>query len=549
MKENDKSPRQGFRSATRRLSQLGTVLHPTSKYKRWWDLGLALCVLYNGIFCPLHVAFDLDISAAHQIMYSTVDLVFIVDVFMNFNTGFIDKNNVLVMDHATIAQRYIHTWFAVDVISSVPVELLYSDEGMEKAGVMRLNKMVRLIKLAKMFSVIRLGRIHRVFNRWEILPQLRYAVMDISLHVLMCVMWAHWFACAFFFCAKIDGLQEHAWFKQAKQQKLWNGDLIEEPYTEYILSLYHAVMVMFTIDMNFKPENNRERLLTMTAGCSGAVLVLYSLSTCVMIVQETIGLQTKSFRKRVDHLNDFIRRKSIPDNLASDLIRYYEHLRNRDHFSNELGDNLLLQELPAGLKDNVLYSMHPKLMHGDLLNGASRNLAVAVLKVLTSRHFSPLEIIMEKNAPAKALYFLVHGEIETWDFDGEDEPATISCGECVGQASLSRLELGGAPPKSPVNAASLTYCEVFVLSRAAAAGLLISLKPAERAEWLRLTARHGDGINNDAEAGVEGGGVDAGIMFGDNLLMTKLAQLREKESELISLRDEVYSLISSTARS
>ena len=28
----------------------------------------------------------------------------------------------------------------VDVISSVPVELLYSDEGMEKAGVMRLNK-------------------------------------------------------------------------------------------------------------------------------------------------------------------------------------------------------------------------------------------------------------------------------------------------------------------------------------------------------------------------------------------------------------------------
>ena len=31
----------------------------------------------------------------------------------------------------------------------------------------------------------------------------------------------------------------------------------------------------------------------------------------------------------------------------------------------------------------------------------------------------------------------VHGEIETWDFDGEDEPATILCGECVGQASLA----------------------------------------------------------------------------------------------------------------
>jgi len=272
-------------------------------------------VLYNGIFCPLHVAFDLDISAAHQIIYRVVDLVFIADVFLNFNNGFYDKNSVLVMDHARIARRYINTWFVVrihiasidtklyrwswsnnelvnlqvDVISSVPVEMMYSNEDMDKAGFMRLNKvrndncapvaqpelsrfgvstslisgglslnnytvpsqLLRLFKLAKMFTVIRLGRIHRVFNRWEILPQLKYAVIDVTLHVvskfcmsyewtfrflstgfiefdvestinvtklvlyffqLACVMWAHWFACAFFLCAKIDGLQQHAWY-------------------------------------------------------------------------------------------------------------------------------------------------------------------------------------------------------------------------------------------------------------------------------------------------------------------------------------------------
>ena len=52
-------------------------------------------------------------------------------------------------------------------------------------------------------------------------------------------------------------------------------------------------------------------------GCIGAVLVLFSLSTVCIIIHESLSLQQKSFRKKVDHLNDFIRRKRIPDPLAA----------------------------------------------------------------------------------------------------------------------------------------------------------------------------------------------------------------------------------------
>jgi hypothetical protein len=33
-----------------------------------------VCVFYNGIFCPLHVAFDLDISVIHQVRGATSPL-------------------------------------------------------------------------------------------------------------------------------------------------------------------------------------------------------------------------------------------------------------------------------------------------------------------------------------------------------------------------------------------------------------------------------------------------------------------------------------------
>jgi hypothetical protein len=51
---------------------------------------------------------------------------------------------------------------------------------------------------------------------------------------------------------------------------------------------------------------------------------------------------------------------------TTELLHYYEHLRNRDHFSLELGDDVMLTELPEGLKDEVLYSVSlPRLSLGE----------------------------------------------------------------------------------------------------------------------------------------------------------------------------------------
>jgi len=44
-----------------------------------------------------------------------------------------------------------------------------------------------------------------------------------------------------------------------------------------------------------------------------------------------------------------------------------------------LGDTDLLKELPPGLKDDVLLNMHSNLRQGELLRGASRELAAGPL--------------------------------------------------------------------------------------------------------------------------------------------------------------------------
>ena len=56
-----------------------------------------------------------------QIFYLEVviDVMFMTDILMNFNTGFYEKG-ILFMRRDQIAKTYLKQWFWVDLISSLP---------------------------------------------------------------------------------------------------------------------------------------------------------------------------------------------------------------------------------------------------------------------------------------------------------------------------------------------------------------------------------------------------------------------------------------------
>ena len=67
-----------------------------------------------------------------------VDVFFILDIFFNFFTG-ITISGKMIMDPRRIASQYIRTWFTLDVIASVPFDLLVTTdvESNRQAGSLR----------------------------------------------------------------------------------------------------------------------------------------------------------------------------------------------------------------------------------------------------------------------------------------------------------------------------------------------------------------------------------------------------------------------------
>lgn len=92
-----------------------------------------------------------------------VDATFMVDMYMNFRTGFImvDGGDVLVTRRAAIVRRYLLGFFSIDVMSTVPWDLVLRNGGF---GLMQLFKASKFVKLSRAIRILKIIRILRLLK-------------------------------------------------------------------------------------------------------------------------------------------------------------------------------------------------------------------------------------------------------------------------------------------------------------------------------------------------------------------------------------------------
>jgi hypothetical protein len=107
-----------------------TIRHD-SLTKAIWDWIVLLLVIYTAIEVPYNVAFILPMykkvhlkNNALEIINLHVDIMFIIDVVINFRTTYVQGRSAkVVCDPKKIARHYLKTWFFVDFLSAIPFEL------------------------------------------------------------------------------------------------------------------------------------------------------------------------------------------------------------------------------------------------------------------------------------------------------------------------------------------------------------------------------------------------------------------------------------------
>uniref|UniRef100_A0A8C5IYV4 PAC domain-containing protein n=1 Tax=Junco hyemalis TaxID=40217 RepID=A0A8C5IYV4_JUNHY len=120
-----------------------TILH-YSPFKAVWDWLILLLVIYTAIFTPYSAAFllsDSEEAQRHHCGYSCsplnvvdliVDIMFIIDILINFRTTYVNSNEEVVSHPAKIAIHYFKGWFLIDMVAAIPFDLLIFGSGSEE---------------------------------------------------------------------------------------------------------------------------------------------------------------------------------------------------------------------------------------------------------------------------------------------------------------------------------------------------------------------------------------------------------------------------------
>ena len=108
-------------------------------FKALWDWMMLVLVLYTAIVTPYVAAFLLnDESHKTRVAKETysrysdpltlidfmVDIIFMVDVCINFRTTYVNKNDEIVSQPGQIAIHYFKGWFLIDMVAAIPFDLL-----------------------------------------------------------------------------------------------------------------------------------------------------------------------------------------------------------------------------------------------------------------------------------------------------------------------------------------------------------------------------------------------------------------------------------------
>eukprot|EP01052_Picozoa_sp_SAG31_P021007 SAG31_NODE_1603_length_7767_cov_10.433359_2_plen_348_part_00 len=93
-------------------------LHPFEPARLTWDLLMLLAVTY-AVFWGTYVAV-FEGTDSFQTWYGTiVEVLFWVDILLNFVTGFVNRECMVSFGRAAVARHYVFGWFVVDIVATV----------------------------------------------------------------------------------------------------------------------------------------------------------------------------------------------------------------------------------------------------------------------------------------------------------------------------------------------------------------------------------------------------------------------------------------------
>ncbi|NWI08165.1 KCNH7 protein, partial [Crypturellus soui] len=451
-----------YKLQTPRINKF-TILH-YSPFKAVWDWLILLLVIYTAIFTPYSAAFLLNDSEERKrrecgyscsplnVVDLIVDIMFIIDILINFRTTYVNQNEEVVSDPAKIAIHYFKGWFLIDMVAAIPFDLLIFGSGSEET--------TTLIGLLKTARLLRLVRVARKLDRYS-----EYGAAVLMLLMCIFALIAHWLACIWYAIGNVERpylAHKIGWLDSLGEQlgKHYNkSDASSGPSIKdkYVTALYFTFSSLTSVGFgNVSPNTNSEKIFSICVMLIGSLMYASIFGNVSAIIQRLYS-GTARYHMQMLRVKEFIRFHQIPNPLRQRLEEYFQHAWT---YTNGIDMNMVLKGFPECLQADICLHLNRTLLQNcKAFRGASKGCLRALAMKFKTTHAPPGDTLVHCGDVLTALYFVSRGSIEILKSD--IVVAILGKNDIFGEM----VHLYAKPGKSNADVRALTYCDLHKIQR------------------------------------------------------------------------------------
>ena len=134
------------------------LISPDNNTLMKWNFCMSNILLFSCVTEPIQLAFlSEEETKFWRITNQTVDILFMIDIIVCFNTAFINLEDLSInRNRWEISKKYLKGWFFIDFIAIVPFDKILSSGS--------FNSLVRFTRIGRLSKLIKLTRLLRVLK-------------------------------------------------------------------------------------------------------------------------------------------------------------------------------------------------------------------------------------------------------------------------------------------------------------------------------------------------------------------------------------------------
>ncbi|XP_041107543.1 potassium voltage-gated channel subfamily H member 1-like [Polyodon spathula] len=438
------------------------ILHYCA-FKTTWDWVILILTFYTAIMVPYNVSFKTkQNNVTWLVVDSIVDVIFLVDIVLNFHTTFVGPAGEVISDPKLIRMNYLKTWFVIDLLSCLPYDVINAFENVDE-GISSLFSSLKVVRL------LRLGRVARKLDHY-----IEYGAAVLVLLVCVFGLAAHWLACIWYSIGDYEVINEETNSLRTESWLYMLGESIGMPYrfnisgsgkweggpnkdSVYISSLYFTMTSLTSIGFgNIAPTTDGEKIFAVAMMMIGSLLYATIFGNVTTIFQQMYA-NTNRYHEMLNSVRDFLKLYQVPKGLSE---RVMDYIASTWSMSRGIDTEKVLQICPKDMRADICVHLNRKVFkEHPAFRLASDGCLRALAMEFQTIHCAPGDLIYHAGESVDSLCFVVSGSLEV--IQDDEVVAILGKGDVFGDVFWKEVTLAQAC----ANVRALTYCDLHVIKR------------------------------------------------------------------------------------